>query len=96
MLSLDRYFRGYAELDMLVVHPAYWARGHGGNLVKWGMELARIDKVKHGLFATKMGKGLYDKLGWRDLGDIEIAPQVFSLTAMEYDPTTEGNIHCEK
>ncbi|MCJ1471663.1 hypothetical protein MMC13_000303 [Lambiella insularis] len=32
--SVYRYFDGISELEMLVVHPAYWGRGHGGDLVK--------------------------------------------------------------
>ena len=96
MLILYRYFQGYAIVNMVVVHPAYWRRGHGGNLVKWGMKLARIDKVKQGVSATKMGKDLYQKLGWQYLTEIHIEgdetmPQGVSSTIMEYNLTMEGD-----
>jgi GNAT superfamily N-acetyltransferase len=81
-------------MEMVVVHPAYWGRGHGRNLVKWGMELARIDKVKQGVIAAKMGRDLYSNLGWKERAEIclegdEITPQGVSVAVMEYDPTTD-------
>jgi hypothetical protein len=81
-------------MEMVVVHPAYWGRAHGGNLVKWGMELSRIDKVKQGVIAAKMGRDLYSKLGWKEKAEIslegdEIVPQGVSVAVMEYDPTTD-------
>jgi len=94
-----KYFQGYATMEMVVVHPAYWARGHGKNLVKWGMELARIDKVKQGVIAAKMGTDLYSQLGWKSLTEVhiegdEIVPQGVTFAVMEY-PTTEGDFHDE-
>jgi len=91
-----KYFHGYASMDMVVVHPAYWGHGHGGNLVKWGMNLARIDKVKYGVIAAKMGTDLYRELGWQHLTDVrlegdEVTPQGVEVAVMEYDPTTEAH-----
>ena len=85
-------------MDMVVVHPAYWARGHGGNLVKWGMKLAHVDKVKQGVSAAKMGEDLYHKLGWQNLTEVriegdEIVPQGVDVAIMEYNPTIEGDVH---
>jgi N-acetylglutamate synthase-like GNAT family acetyltransferase len=91
MLSLDRYFQGYARMEMVVVHPAYWARGHGGDFIKWGTELARTDNVKQGVIATEAGVGLCERLGWKKLtesrieGD-EIVPEGVSAPVLEYDP----------
>jgi len=89
-----KYFQGYATMEMVVVHPAYWARGHGGNLVKWGMKLASFDKVKQGVTGAKMGTDLYHNLGWKHLTEVRIegdetVPQGVDVTLMEYDPTTE-------
>jgi hypothetical protein len=80
-------------MEAVVVHPAYWGRAHGGNLVKWGMELSRIDKVKQGVLASKMGRDLYSKLEWEEMAEIclkgdEIVPQGVSSAVMKYDPTT--------
>ena len=87
-------------MERLVVHPAYWARGHATNLVKWGMELARTDKVTQGVFATKMGGDFFCKLLWKNLTEVridgdEIVPQGVSFTVLEYDPTTKGYVHDE-
>ena len=76
--------------SMVIVHPFYWRRSHGENLVKWGMELSRIDKVKQGVNAAGMGQYLYNKLGWKKKSEIcikgdEIVPQGVSVALMEYD-----------
>jgi GNAT superfamily N-acetyltransferase len=67
-----RYLEGYATMEMVVVHPAYWRRGHGTRLVKWGMQLADIDGVKQGVIAASMGKDLYLKLGYRLLHMVQV------------------------
>ena len=77
------------QLVRLVVHPFYWRRKHGGNLVRWGMELSRIDKVNEGVVATKMGECLLNTLGWKKTTDIcikgdEVVPQGVSVALMEY------------
>ena len=99
MLILHRYLQGYyAAMDMVVVHPAYWGRGHGRDLVNWGMQLARVDKVKQGVTAAKMGADLYKKLGWQHLTEVhikgdEIVPQGVDVAIMEYNPTIgEGDV----
>lgn len=33
-------------MEMLVVHPAYWKRGHGGKLAQWGPDLSNVDEMK--------------------------------------------------
>jgi len=76
-------------------------RGHGRDLVNWGMKLARtIDKVKQGVSAVKMGADLYHKLGWQYLTEVriegdEIMPQGVDVAIMEYNPTIEGDVHDE-
>ena len=57
-------------------------------MVKWGMELSRIDKVKQGVIATKMGEHLYSKFEWKKKSEIcikgdEIVPQGVSVAVME-------------
>lgn len=46
-------------MDMVVVHPAYWRRGHGTLLVKWGMGLSDMDRVNQGVIAAEMGEKLH-------------------------------------
>jgi len=57
---------------MLCVHPAYWSRGHGSTLTKWGLELAKIDGVKMGVMGPAMGMRLYKYLGFKHLDDLEL------------------------
>lgn len=76
---------------MVVVHPAYWKRGHGTALVKWGMAMADIDMVKQGVIATHMGSGLYLALGFYKITDIHTdgddeAPDGVTCTVAVYEP----------
>ncbi|KAI1327875.1 hypothetical protein F5Y16DRAFT_182045 [Xylariaceae sp. FL0255] len=85
-----KYFSEYSTMEMLAVHPAYWSRGHGGLLTQWGIELARIDQVKQGVIAAKMGEDLYRHLGYKALESLEIpgdeiTPQGVTVTAMVLD-----------
>ncbi len=54
------------------MHPAYWSRGHGKRLARWGVELAKIDKIKTGVIASKMGENLYEDLGYYDVQNVHI------------------------
>ncbi len=77
-------------MEMLVVHPAYWKRGHGTKLAQWGLDLATADEVKQGVIATEMGKNLYRNLGFQSLEEIridgdEVVPQGVIVSAMEFD-----------
>jgi hypothetical protein len=58
-------------MDMVVVHPAYWRRGHGTTMVKWGMKLADTDRVRQGVVAAKMGEKLYLSLNYSKLADLK-------------------------
>jgi hypothetical protein len=59
-------------LDMVVVHPRYWNRGHGTTLVKWMNDLADIDQEGLAVAAAKMGVGLFQHLGYRLKEVVEI------------------------
>lgn len=81
-------------MEMVVVHPAYWRRGHGTTLVGWGMELAKIDHIKQGVIAAKMGEKLYAKLGYSPLEELRLdgdeeAPDGVKCVAMKYTPKHE-------
>lgn len=67
---------------MVVVHPAYWRRGHGGRLVRWGIDLANLDKVCQGVIAAEMGKSLYLSLGYEELEDLHL--EGVHVSAMQY------------
>lgn len=79
-------------MEMAVVHPAYWRRGHGTLLVRWGMELSKLDGVKQGVIAAKMGAELYAGLGYSVVEELrmdgdEEAPDGVTCVAMQYTPT---------
>lgn len=56
-------------MDGLVVHPAYWRRGHGEALVRWSLALADADGIKQGVSATPMGVKLYERLGYKPVDE---------------------------
>lgn len=56
---------------MLVVHPAYWGKSHGATLVKWGLELAKMDGVPMGVSGPEKGAKLYKALGFKPLAKLE-------------------------
>ena len=68
---LDEY-GGYLHLQHLGTHPKYQRQGAGSALSRWGMELAKRYKLKIGLFASPMGKSLYDYLGFTELATIVV------------------------
>lgn len=92
----EKYFgaSGWFELDTLVIHPAYWRRGHGRTLVEWGLRLADIDQVEMCICATDAGFNLYRSLGcellesWRMEGD-EVSPAGVSGHIIRYVPRTK-------
>jgi GNAT superfamily N-acetyltransferase len=61
-------------LERVIVHPAYWRRGHGKALLEWGLALARIDGVKAGVCTGFAGdaKHLYLSLGFVKIGEVSV------------------------
>lgn len=52
--------------DTVVIHPAYWRRGHGRALASWITELADEEQAPMGVSATPMGELLLRNLGFDD------------------------------
>jgi N-acetylglutamate synthase-like GNAT family acetyltransferase len=59
-------------MERIAVHPAYWRRGHGSTIARWGMQLADTDGVDQGVFATSMGASLFSHLGFDRIDEIQI------------------------
>jgi N-acetylglutamate synthase-like GNAT family acetyltransferase len=59
-------------MDRIVVHPAYWKRGHGRKLVKLGTALADVDQVDQGVLATTMGAALFSHIRSQDLTNVHV------------------------
>lgn len=75
---------------MLVVHPAYWKRGHGSTLVKWGLEISKIDGVAMGVIGPDMGVNLYKSLGFKPLIDLvyegnDLMPEGLKMGVLKFE-----------
>ncbi len=56
----------------MVVHPAYWQRGHASELTRWCMALAEVDHAGIGVSATPMGRKLFHHMGFKGKEVVEI------------------------
>lgn len=65
------YCSGFSSMNMLAVHPAYWKRGHGTELVNWGIDLCKLDDATQGVSAADMGASLYKNLGYTFVCKVE-------------------------
>lgn len=59
------------ELAILVVSPKFQRRGLGFLMMKDGLKEADKAKVPMWLGATRPGRGLYLKMGFRDVKSVE-------------------------
>jgi N-acetylglutamate synthase-like GNAT family acetyltransferase len=85
----------YQELTIMVVHPAYWARGHGSRLVEWGLALADLDGMKQGVMSgSASGIKLYLRLGVEQVDEFLLLdegtspPENFKVCAFTYTPSS--------
>ncbi len=68
----SRYARGHVFLKLLLCHPDYQRRGAGRALALWGIEEACGLGLNTTVFASPMGFGLYQKLGFREIGRFRV------------------------
>ena len=70
----EAHMRGkkYIFMHVLVVLPEYQAKGIGTKLLQWGLRIADDEKVECWIDASAMGKGLYKKLGWKEVGELSM------------------------
>jgi predicted N-acetyltransferase YhbS len=71
-------------LSTVAVNPACQRRGIGQQLVQWGLQQALRDNVPVGLEASVMGFGLYERLGFRTVNELELMPGIM-IRAMLHD-----------
>lgn len=62
----------HIELNTLAVHPGRQRMGIGARLIDWGLERAQTEYCDVVLEATEAGVGLYEKQGFRKVGDISL------------------------
>jgi ribosomal protein S18 acetylase RimI-like enzyme len=76
-------------LKVLCVHPSYQRKGVGTVLVNWGLKHAQARGENAYLEASDFGKGLYIKLGFREVGDLEVEEGVKKvvLPCMLWEPS---------
>ncbi|KAK2589474.1 hypothetical protein QQS21_012850 [Conoideocrella luteorostrata] len=84
-----RFLVGLSSMERIVVHPAYWKRGHGIKLAKWGVDLAKLDEVDQGVLASSMGEALYEHVGFRRISNVHVDgdeedPKGFDIAVMRY------------
>ncbi|MCJ1444880.1 MAG: hypothetical protein MMC23_005383 [Stictis urceolatum] len=64
--------RGYVFLQALAVEPELHRRGIGGRLLRWGLERSEREGVPIFLAASVVAMGLYEKFGWKKVGNLAI------------------------
>lgn len=89
-----RWFSGRLEISTMVVHPAYWQRGHASELTRWCTALAEVDHTGIGVSATPMGRKLFSHMGFKEKEVVDIEgysghPESISLWIGVRDPDME-------
>ncbi|KAF3020919.1 hypothetical protein E8E14_002369 [Neopestalotiopsis sp. 37M] len=87
--AVEEYFGEMSELERMVVHPAYWNRGHGSTLARWGVKLAQMDHVDQGVIATSMGADLFRHIGFDEITELQVdgdenTPEGVKFDALKY------------
>ncbi|KAI0380513.1 acyl-CoA N-acyltransferase [Hypomontagnella monticulosa] len=94
-IFVARYGERQLSLRQMATLPDYWRRGAATKLLLWGKDRARKEGVAVPMFAGNMGKGLYSKYGFKELGRVKVqAPnetEVIHVIAMAWDPREENN-----
>ena len=62
----------YASMMTLVVEPGWERRGVGGKILEWGLREADERGLPCFISASPKGKGLYERLGWAEVGRVSI------------------------
>ena len=60
------------SLRMMATHPEYWRKGAGRLAMQWGVDEADRQKVAVVMFASPLGKHLYERYGFRELGVVTV------------------------
>lgn len=58
------------HLQALGTHPLFPRRGLARDLCRWGMDRAARDGVVVALLASPMGRGVYPRFGFEELGSV--------------------------
>ena len=69
---VGRYGDRQMSLRQMATHPDYWRRGAGHLVVDWGVKKAIEAGIAIVMFASPMGKKLYEKFGFHELGTVYV------------------------
>ncbi|KAF9775383.1 hypothetical protein IL306_006515 [Fusarium sp. DS 682] len=94
-IFVSRFGQRQLSLRQMATHPGYWRRGAASKPPARGTERARKEGVAIPMFAGNMGKLLYAKFGFKELGRVKIqAPgesEVVYEIAMAWDPRDDSD-----
>ena len=92
-LFVSRYGERQLSLRQMATLPAYWRRGAATKLCNWGKDEARKAGVAVPMFASPMGRMVYAKLGFKEVGQwtaqVEGEEESVTLHAMTWEPAWE-------
>jgi predicted N-acetyltransferase YhbS len=69
----------------MAVHPEHQLKGHGRQLLDWGLQQAEEEKVDIRLLASPNAKLFYERSGFQAIGEGNFPP----LTHIEFGPVME-------
>ncbi|KAF2257768.1 acyl-CoA N-acyltransferase [Lojkania enalia] len=76
--------RPYYVLDTLVTHPDHHRRGAGTLLTAWGCDRADEKGIEVYLEASPMGKPLYERFGFQEVGKVNVELGQFGWKDLEF------------
>ncbi|KAK7420139.1 hypothetical protein QQZ08_010553 [Neonectria magnoliae] len=71
-MFITKFGEKQLSLRQMATLPGYRRRGAASTLLKWGMDRARKEGIALSMFAGNMGKLLYIKFGFKELGRVKI------------------------
>lgn len=78
----------HLHLGMIATHPDYQRRGAAGMMLRWGIDKAEREGLAISLFASPMGKPVYQHMGYevRDVVRVQVEgeEEFITETAMAY------------
>ena len=79
------------ELEGFAVHPNWQRKGVGSMLVKKFLESVDADNAKCYVHASRIGKSLYEKFGFKTMGVVTVDLKEFG----DYEPYTTWDMQRE-
>lgn len=95
----DIFYHRYGEqqksLRQMATHPDHWKQGAATMLLKWGLREAEEQNVPITMFASPMGKQLYQHYGFKELArayvNVEGEKEFLNVSCMAWEPEKLAN-----